>query len=205
MLGRIDNFKVTVGSTADTEYMLMMRQNTVHYVHLIDIFAPCIVSSEAWNNTSRMKNYCGDSMQLFQNHVLSVSDEAFLLLILINYTATWKAEIDVEIMTQVRAQLWLTVCCCIKYFLILVVACPQRMRSTSSDATPNVRPLVVIPVRNVYRLVACGFELFCISLLTRLSATALHSVCKVSRNQQGHNYGPCGEQTIWYWLVTGRN
>lgn len=96
MLGRIANFKVNTGSDADMQYMLAMRQNMVHYVNLIDMYAPCIVSSEAWNNTSRMKTYCGDSMQLFQNHILSVSDEAFLLLILINYTATWKAELDLE-------------------------------------------------------------------------------------------------------------
>jgi hypothetical protein len=104
MLGRIENFKISAGSEADTDYMLMLRSNMVHYVNLIDTYAPCIVSSDAWNNTARMKNYCGDSMQLFQNHVLSVSDEAFLLLVLINYTATWKAEIDIE-MNQVRAPL----------------------------------------------------------------------------------------------------
>ena len=69
MLGRIENFKITAGSEADNEYMLMLRSNMVHYVNLIDTYAPCIVSSDAWNNTARMKNYCDNSMQLFQKHI----------------------------------------------------------------------------------------------------------------------------------------
>jgi hypothetical protein len=55
MLGHIANFKVSTGSDGNMENMLMMRQNMVYYVNLIDIYAPCIVSSEAWNITSRMR------------------------------------------------------------------------------------------------------------------------------------------------------
>ena len=32
-------------SDADVAYMLSMRQNQVHYISLIDVFAPCIVSN----------------------------------------------------------------------------------------------------------------------------------------------------------------
>ena len=40
-----------------------------------------------------MTRYCGDSMELFNEHVFSISDEAFLLIVLFNYTETWTSEI----------------------------------------------------------------------------------------------------------------
>jgi len=94
--GRIDNFKTTSGTDADIEQLLTMRKNIVNYVHVIDIYAPCIVKSSVWNNDATMKQYCGENADNFHNYVLSISDEAFLLVVLINYTATWMSEIAAE-------------------------------------------------------------------------------------------------------------
>ena len=49
-----------------------------------------------------MTRYCGDSAQLFNDHVLSISDEAFLLVVLLNYTETWMSEVEGEL-TMVRS------------------------------------------------------------------------------------------------------
>ena len=38
----------------------------------------------------------GDNAPNFHEYILSISDEAFLLLVLINYSATWMAEIEEE-------------------------------------------------------------------------------------------------------------
>ena len=84
------------GSDADIEYMLQMRQNQVHYISLMDVFAPCIVSNCVWNDDALMAAYCGDNQQNFQDHVLTISDEAFLLLVLVNYAARWSAEVQLE-------------------------------------------------------------------------------------------------------------
>jgi hypothetical protein len=73
-------------------YMLEMRTNMVHYVQLIDLYAPCVVSKRAWNNEANMAAYCGSSNRLFERFVLSISDEAFLLVVLDNYSARWQAE-----------------------------------------------------------------------------------------------------------------
>ena len=62
--------------------MLEMRKNMVHYVQLIDLYAPCVVSKRAWNNEANMAAYCGSSNRLFERFVLSISDEAFLLVVL---------------------------------------------------------------------------------------------------------------------------
>ena len=100
--GRIPNFnRHSNGSNADIDALLMMRSSIVTYVHIIDIYAPCIVRSNVWNREEHMKQYCGDNLQNFQDYILSVSDKAFLLLVLVNYTATWYAEIQAE-HTKVR-------------------------------------------------------------------------------------------------------
>jgi hypothetical protein len=69
----------------------------VHYVHLIDTYAPCVVSTRAWNNESNMRDYCRTDDVVFECHVLSISDEAFLLVVLLNYASRWHVEYANEI------------------------------------------------------------------------------------------------------------
>jgi hypothetical protein len=83
-------------------YMLALRNNLVQYVHLIDIYGPCIVGASHWNNTDNMERYCGNNASLFEERVLSLSDEAFLLVVLINYSAEWMWKIEMET-NEVRA------------------------------------------------------------------------------------------------------
>lgn len=78
------------------DYLLAMRANLVNYVNLIDIYAPCIVSTSAWNDETNMRRYCGASDDLFHHHILSKSDEAFMLLVLINYTGYWLSEMQIK-------------------------------------------------------------------------------------------------------------
>ena len=96
MAGKIPHFKQNNGSDADMEYMLAMRNNIVQYVNLIDIYDRCIVGSTNWNNVDNFKHHCGDNVSLFNERVLSISDEAFLLVVLYNYSATWTSEIVIR-------------------------------------------------------------------------------------------------------------
>jgi hypothetical protein len=64
-------------------YVLAMRKNTVRYVQLIDLYAPCVVSKRAWNDGANMAAYC-DSNNRFCERFVSISDEAFLLVVLEN-------------------------------------------------------------------------------------------------------------------------
>lgn len=80
----------------DINKLMRMRQNLVHYVHLVHIYAPCIVSSRLWNDKTNMLRNCTDNEQLFRENVLTISDEAFMLLVLINYSKTWMQEIQDE-------------------------------------------------------------------------------------------------------------
>jgi hypothetical protein len=58
------------------------------------MYAPYIVAYQTWNDDANMNCYCcATDPKLFNAYVLSVSDEAFLLLALINGGARWMSEI----------------------------------------------------------------------------------------------------------------
>lgn len=97
MCGKIAHFHMSNGSDEAMNHMLLMRENLVYYVHLIDIYAPCIVGKSKWNDIANMTRYCGNNEQQFNDHVLSISDEAFLLVVLFNYTETWMSEVEQNI------------------------------------------------------------------------------------------------------------
>ena len=74
-----------------------MRANVCHYCVIIDIYAPCIVSYQAWNDDANMNCYCCTTdPKLFYTNVLSDNDDAFLGLVLINWGARWMSEIKRE-------------------------------------------------------------------------------------------------------------
>ena len=66
------------------------------YIHLMDNFVPYIVSSKLWNYDQCMEQHCGANQAVFHANIFMISDEAFLLLVLVSYTARWKAELNAE-------------------------------------------------------------------------------------------------------------
>jgi hypothetical protein len=72
--------------------MLEMCKKMVHYVQLIDLYAPCVVSKRAWSNEANMAAYCGSNNSFFEWFVLLISDKAFLLVVLDNNSACWQAD-----------------------------------------------------------------------------------------------------------------
>jgi hypothetical protein len=75
------------GSDADVTKLMGLRQNMVHYVRFIDVFAPCLIGYSKWNRTQ----YNFASASIF-NDVLSTSDETFLVLVILNYAERWYEE-----------------------------------------------------------------------------------------------------------------
>jgi uncharacterized membrane protein len=53
------------------------------YIKFIGVFAPAITGVMHWNNNKAIKPV---------NDILTISDEAFIHLCIINYSATWKAQ-----------------------------------------------------------------------------------------------------------------
>jgi hypothetical protein len=85
------------GCKSEIEHLLRMRADVCHYCAILDMYASCIVSFRTWNDDTKMNRFCCTTdAKLFNAHVLSVSDEAFLLLVLINSGARWMAEIKRE-------------------------------------------------------------------------------------------------------------
>ena len=82
------------GCEDETSYLLKMRDNICYYAQIIDTYAPCIVGSSKWNNTINMENHCATTdRKVWSKKILSISDEAFILLCLINYGKRWFAEL----------------------------------------------------------------------------------------------------------------
>ncbi len=92
-----DAYHKSLHGTFNVPYLLELRENMVHYVHLIDTYAPSVVSSREWNNESNVLDFCRTDDVVFERHVLSISDEAFLLVVLINYAPRWHVEYANEI------------------------------------------------------------------------------------------------------------
>jgi hypothetical protein len=84
------NMSLLSGCQIEIENLLTMRANICHYFATLDMYAPCIVSYQAWNDDANLNCYCCTTdPKLFNANVLSVSDEAIFLLVLINGGARW--------------------------------------------------------------------------------------------------------------------
>ena len=78
-------------------YLLGLRKNMTHYTQFLDTFAPAVVSVQKWNNSNLVSEACNGDAGAFEK-LLSVSDEAFMLIVMISYVPNWHAGLN---MTQV--------------------------------------------------------------------------------------------------------
>ena len=91
------HYNLKDGDNYEMNKLKCMRENICHYANIIDDFAPCIVLSKVWNDDVKMNLYCNISdTKLWANKILSISDEVVLVLVLINYTERWIAEMKRE-------------------------------------------------------------------------------------------------------------
>ena len=71
------------GCQIEIKNLPTMRANVCHYCAILGMYAPCIVSYQTWNHDANMNHYCCTTdPKLFNANMLSVSNEAFLLLVL---------------------------------------------------------------------------------------------------------------------------
>jgi hypothetical protein len=75
---------------------LGLRNNNAHYLQFIDTFAPCLVGKFIWNNDANMERVCSALQQQDFDTLFSVSDEAFVLLLIDNYAERWHAEAELQ-------------------------------------------------------------------------------------------------------------
>ena len=81
------------GCDGEIEYLLMMRRNICHYAEVLDTYGPCVVRSTRWNNDSNMELYCTTTdRRAWSENIMTISDEAFILLCLVNYSKRWYHE-----------------------------------------------------------------------------------------------------------------
>ena len=90
--------------------MLMMRQNVSSYTHFVNYFAPGIVSVKVWGDFKASKAKYENGNDIL-DEFFTTSDEAFMLVVLLNYEERWKAELQMKTLTtMVRLTTTLIVC-----------------------------------------------------------------------------------------------
>lgn len=73
-------------------FLLGMRKNMTNYVAFLNRFAPKVITSRRWNNSTLVEDACKGSPHAFDK-LLSVSDEAFMLVVMENYVEQWHAAV----------------------------------------------------------------------------------------------------------------
>jgi hypothetical protein len=63
--------------------LLFKRQDKNGYIKFISVFGPALMGAAFWNNNKTTK---------LVSELLTITDEAFIHLCIINYSATWKAQ-----------------------------------------------------------------------------------------------------------------
>jgi len=69
-------------------FLFGMRKNMTNYVAFLHKFAPRVLTTKRWRNTTLMNNACMGGPAAFEE-LLSVSDEAFMLVVMENYIVPW--------------------------------------------------------------------------------------------------------------------
>jgi len=101
----------------------MMRLNVTFYAHIINHFAPCVVSVQVWKDFKATKHHLTkkeDPLEQF----LTVSDEAFMLVVLLNYQDRWTAEFELQQQQKYKVRK-----------IVLVFVCTACTNSKCSIAT----------------------------------------------------------------------
>ena len=138
MRGRMQMWELMNGSTKDLQKLLQLRDNCAFYCDVLDHYAPAVVGKR-WNDDANMKAFCTTTdTKAFGRHVLLVSDEAFIILVLVNASPRWMAEIIcAENMVRYRVRhatvgqqqlLLLTQCPCFSGTCKRYVVCRRRSK-----------------------------------------------------------------------------
>ena len=73
-------------------FLLGMRKNITNYVAFHHRFAPRVVTSRRWNNSTLVEDACKGGPGAFDK-LLSVRDEAFMVVVMENYVESWHAAV----------------------------------------------------------------------------------------------------------------
>ncbi|MGL6009754.1 MAG: hypothetical protein ACRC1D_09900, partial [Culicoidibacterales bacterium] len=80
------------GQPINIDMLLMMRTNMMFYMHVINYFAQCMITKRVWCDFKNELMRGEGGNDLF-NEYLTVSDEAFIVLSLLNYhERCWTAD-----------------------------------------------------------------------------------------------------------------
>jgi hypothetical protein len=108
-------------------------------------FAPCNVGSSRWNNIVNMETHCTTDREEWSKKILSISDEAFILLCWINYGKRWFTELaKAEKMVRKKFVLLLVSAAANTFSVLLSIK--QKKDQWTEEDSKNL-PVSAYPVR----------------------------------------------------------
>ena len=81
------------GSSVSFTYR-QLRKDSIKYAEFLDTYAPCIAGEALWHDRGMNVLDCAGNNTNRLAELLTVSDEAFLVVCFVNYHARWNAEYD---------------------------------------------------------------------------------------------------------------
>jgi hypothetical protein len=83
------------GTVAAVDRLMLLRDHCRSYCEVLDHYGPAVLGNQTWNDDRNMSVFCDtNDVKAFGKHIMSVSDEAFIVLVLVNSSARWKAEVQ---------------------------------------------------------------------------------------------------------------
>jgi hypothetical protein len=139
-----------IGCDDETTYLLKMRDNICNYAQTINTYAPSIVGSSRWNSIVNMENHCATTdRKVWSKKILSISDEVFILLCLINYGKRWFAEL-VKAEKMVRKKSLSLFVSAAANILSILLSIKQKKDQWTEEDSKNL-PVSVYPVMKMMR------------------------------------------------------
>jgi hypothetical protein len=123
-----------------------MREIICYYTQIINTYAPRIVGSSRWNNIVNMETHCATTdRKVWSKKILSISDDAFILLCLINYGKRWFGEL-VKAKKMLRKKFVLLFLSAAADTLSILLSIKQKKDKWTEEDSKNV-PVSVYPAK----------------------------------------------------------
>lgn len=132
----------TPSTFLNVDELIKLRLNLSNYIKLIDSFAPCIVPGKVWKQLQR--NFANNGTDDMFTENFTISDEAFLLVVLLSYEAKWRADTYNADDTNLKVRKF----CSILFFICLLIL-SQLLANTTIQTSENIDSLNM--VRNCYK------------------------------------------------------
>lgn len=168
----------TPSTFLNVDELIKLRLNLSNYIKLIDSFAPCIVPGKVWKQLQR--NFANNGTDDMFTENFTISDEAFLLVVLLSYEAKWRADTYNADDTNLKVRKF----CSILFFICLLIL-SQLLANTTIQTSENIDSLNM--VRKCYK-----FFLLLTKFLHYFFQKSKYTFSRINKNRDAEGFNGVG-------------